>query len=114
MLSTNSLLNKISLLFSSSLKEDAEQGTPDLTFVFIILACVLVAGFTVYVIVRMWLHAKHEQAVLNRGLRAGIPNIKALNNDLPANSLNTLHDEAKKPKKQPKEDDDDYYPEDYD
>ena len=92
-------LRLLATLFKSNadLPSSYDEGAapPDLTMLFIILACVLVAGLTVYVIVRVWMHVKHEQAVLNRGLRAGIPNIKALNNDLPANSLNTLHAEDK-------------------
>ena len=78
---------------------DEAATAPDLTTLFIILACVLVAGITVYVIVKVWLHAKHEEELLKRGMSSGIPHIKALNSDLPASSLNTLHDMDKTGKK---------------
>lgn len=82
-------------------KVDAGQTTPDLTMPFIILACALIAGLTIYVIVRVWLHAKHEREVLERGMRAALPHIKSLDNTLPANSLNSLHsnDKEKESKK---------------
>ena len=79
-------------------KVDAGQTTPDLTMPFIILGCVLIAGISVYVIVRVWLHNKQEEEVLNRGTRAAIPHIKALDNEPPSGSLNTLYKKAKKEK----------------
>lgn len=78
---------------------DEVQATPDLTTLFIILGCVFVAGITAYVIVKVRLNAKHEQEILERGLRTGIPHIKSLDNNLPANSLNSLYDNDKGGKK---------------
>lgn len=80
-------------------KVDAGQTTPDLTIPFVILACVIVAGLTVYIIVKLMLRAKHEREVLERGMRAGIPHIKALDNNLPARSLNSLYEKENVSKK---------------
>lgn len=49
------------MLGANDLPSSVEEipTTPDLTMPFIILGCVLVAGITVYVIVRVWLHYRH-------------------------------------------------------
>lgn len=78
---------------------DAGKTTPDLTFLFVILACIIVAGLTVYILVRIMLHAKHEREVLERGLRSAIPHIKALDNNLPGRTLNSLYDDENGSKK---------------
>lgn len=92
---------KIARLMHDDLPATAEEvpETPDLTVLFVVLICVLVTGLTVYVLVKLWMHSKKEQEILQRGMRAGMPHIKALDNSLPANSLNSLYDKDKDGKK---------------
>ena len=85
----------------SDVQQEVDSGrtTPDLTMLFLILASVLFVGLSIYVIIRIWLNAKKERERLERGMRAGIPHIKALDNNLPGRSLSTLYKESKVEKK---------------
>lgn len=82
---------------------DSGRTTPDLTMLMLILASVLFVGLSVYVIVRLWLNAKREREKMEKEMRVGIPHIKALDNNLPGNSLSTLYKESKMEKEKKKE-----------
>ena len=94
-------MNRLMLTNWSDVQEQVDAGktAPDLTVLFVVLACIIVAGLTVYIIVKLMLRAKKEREVLERGMRAGIPHIKALDNNLPAKSLTSLYDEDGSAKK---------------
>lgn len=77
---------------------DSGKTTPDLTYVFVILAVIVVALATAYVLIRLWLNAKREREILERGTRAAIPHIKSLDTNLPGSSLSSLYNENGKKK----------------
>lgn len=90
------LLSRTAVLTDwSEVQEDIDNGrtSPDLTVFFLILAAVLFVGLSAYVMIKVWLNAKHEREKLERGMRAGIPHIKALDNNLPGRSLSNLYKE---------------------
>ena len=89
------MLSVIPLSEWQEVQSDVDNGnlTPDLTNLFIILAIIVVALATAYVIARLAINAKREKETLEREMRAGIPHIKALDNNLPGSSLSSLYKE---------------------
>ena len=100
----SALIRILPLTNWESVQEEVDSGrtTADLTTLFLILASVLFVGLSIFVLVRVWLNIKREREKLEKGMRVGIPHIKALDNNLPGASLSTLYKEnnIEKQKKQ--------------